>query len=305
MIVSLLKYVDYFVALPLLARLPVQTAYWCCGLRGWIQLRMRGESRKHAQKNMIQILPSLDSNQVKRLVLEHFQVKARDELEAFWYSRPLASLLKFVRVEGLDELRNAYARGKGVLYFSGHLGSPGLCGTVIGKHGIPVNIIARSIEPEENPLHPAARRFNRKKVAWIEDAVGRDFVLAGKGNYPRIRELLKAGEVVMILIDVLPQTVNPRRTVPVQFLAQTCLFADGVASLYRETEASLVYWTICRNRRTGLQEIEIRDVTEKIGRQSSNQEIVQQLADLVEKKIRMCPEHWHIWDSVELYRSGS
>lgn len=305
MIVSLLKYFDYFVLLPLLARLPVQTAYRCCCLRGWAQSRMRSDSRKHAEKNLSRALPSLTSDEVTNLVTEHFQVKARDELEAFWYSRSLSFLLQFVRIHGMDELRRAYARRKGVLFFSGHLGSLGLCWTVVGKHGIPINIVARSIEAEENPLHPAARHYNRKKVAWIEEAIARKFVLTRRGNYPRIRELLQAGEVVMIAIDVLPDILNPRRTVCVDFLNQSCVFADGIASLYQETEASLVQWTIHRNRRTGLQEIELQDVTEQIERQASKREIVQAVANLLEEKVRAHPEHWHVWDSIQLYQKKS
>lgn len=302
MIVSLLKYLDYFVLLPLLARLPVQMAYRLCRFRGWVQSRMRADSRKHAEQNMRRVLPSLTPDEVKRLVLEHFQVKARDELEAFWYSRPLSFLLRFVRVTGMEELQKARIRGNGVLFFSGHLGSLGLCWTVIGKHRIPINIVARSIEPEENPLHPAARDYNQKKVAWIEEAIARKFVLTRRGNYPRVRELLRSGEVVMIAIDVLPDIVNPRRTVSVELMGQKCTLADGIASLYQETQASLVQWTIHHDPRSGLQKIELRDVTARVERQGSKREIVQTLANLLEEKILKYPEHWHVWDSVHLYR---
>ncbi|HLV01286.1 MAG TPA: hypothetical protein VKZ59_08470 [Acidobacteriota bacterium] len=298
---SFLKYFDYFILLPLLAQLPVQMAYRLCRFRGWVQAHMRVDSRKHAERNMHRAFPSLPREKVKKLVLEHFQVKARDELEAFWYSRPLSFLSKFVRIDGMEELRRALASGKGVLFFSGHLGSLGLCGVVVSKHGIPVNIVARSIDPEENPLHPAAREYNRKKVAWIEEATSRKFLLTRRGNYPRIRELLRAGEVVMIAIDVLPQAVNPRRSVLIEFMGQKAIFADGIASLYKETEASLIQWTIHRNPETGIQELELRDVTSRVGRQWEKWEIMQTLAGLIEEKIRKYPDHWHVWDSLHLY----
>ena len=198
------KYLDYFLILPVISRFPVKTAYRLADLRGWLICRSRHDSRRHAERNVSRVFPSLGREEIQHIVLEHFQVESRNEMEAFWYRNPLSFFQRFVRIDGLDLLQEARESRQGVLLFSGHMGSTGLFFALMGKHGIRLNVVGRSIEPNENPLHPAVLHYNRKRVRWIEETVGRPFLLIGRGNYPVIQEKLEQGEVIVILIDVLP-----------------------------------------------------------------------------------------------------
>lgn len=301
-IIDYLKYLDYCVVLPIAAKLPVQWAYKIGNLRGRLLRKSREDSRRHAEENVAEIFPEMSPAEVESLVLRNFQMKARDELEAFWYSRPLEFFDGFVDVTGLNELRRALEKKKGVLFFSGHMGSLGLCWCVVGKNGISLTIVARSLEPHENPLHPVAREYNRRKVAWIEESIGEPFLLTRRGNYHRTREKLNNGEVVMIAVDVLPDILNSKYTVTVNLFETPAILANGIASLYKETEAQLVQWSIHRDNKTGRQKIELRDVTDQVDRSATPQQIVQILANLLEDKIRQHPAHWHVWDSVKHYR---
>lgn len=255
-----------------------------------------------AEKNLTETFPNLKAEERKRLINQYFQTMSRDELDGFWCRKPLRFLEKFVEVSGFDQLQAAVEEGHGVLFFSGHFGSLGLCWSVVGKMGIPLTIVARSLEPEETYLHPAARVYNRRKVAWIEQAINRPFVLTRRGNYPVVKKRLSEGEVIMIAIDVLPDIVKAKRTVTIEFLGKPALFADGIASLYRSTQARLIQYTICADRKRNRQQIELRDVTGLVDRSGTKQQIVQKLARLLEEKIFENPQEWHVWDSVSVYR---
>jgi lauroyl/myristoyl acyltransferase len=285
---------DYSVFMPAAARLPARLAYLLADIRGALVYGARADSRRHALASVRQVFPELSEKEVIRIVRRHYQILSANELEGFWYGHPASSLNRLVRFTGLEELRAAIAAGKGVLLFSGHMGCTGIFFAASGRNGIVMNIIGRSIEPDENPLPPVVLRYNRRRVAWIEEAVSRPFILTGRGKYPEMRAKLQAGELVMMLIDVVPLLL--RRVVPVTFLGRTAYFGTGIAGLYLETGAPIFQWTIQRKRQ---QEVEIRNVTDRVRGLDDQQAIIQALAGLLEEKIRSCPDHWNQWDSLE------
>ena len=297
---DLIRHLDYSIFLPSIARLPVRLAYKMADARGDLIYRYAAGSRLHAERSVARVFPDLSAQQAQSIVRSNFRVLSRDAMETFWYTRPPSFFEKITEVSGLEELRKAAKAGNGVLLFSGHFGNIGLFFVALGNKGIEMNIIGRSIEPGDNPLHPAELRYNRKRVRWIESAVRRPFILTGKGNYPLMREKLRQGEIVMILIDVAPYLL--RRTVPVSFLGGQTLFGFGIASLYRETGAPVFQWTIRADNRN---RIEIEEVTDQVRDLGSEEEIMRKLAGLLEQKIFRYPDHWNQWDSLEHFHRGA
>lgn len=234
-------------------------------------------------------------------MLNQFQTPARDEVEAFWYSESSECLGRFTSLSGFEMLKEAAESGDGVLLFSGHLGSTGLFFSVIGKKGVPLNIVGRSIDPEDNPLHPSEWSFNKKRVRWIEEAAGNPFLITGKGNYSTMLKKLQTGEVLMLLIDVVP--LDTRHQVSVRFLGSAARFPDGIASLYRESRARLIHYMIRWEPASKKHSIELVDLTDALPRTASNQTIMQALVDQVAARIRRSPEHWWCWDSLTHYHS--
>lgn len=292
-------HLDYGLGLPLAGRLPRNLAYRLADRRGrWMAKRLR-DSRRAAAENLAQVFPDLSPQEVEELVERHFRMRSRDELESFWYRRPLSFFEEFVEVSGLDLLRQAAASGRGVLLFSGHQGCTGLFFVVMGRHGIRLNIVGRSLDPEENPLHPAFCRYARKRVANVEEAVGAPFLLTGRGNYPKMLEMLRRGEILMMLIDVVPTLL--KRTVPVQFLGRRTEFGTGLAQLYKATGARLLLWTIHQDLDTNQYHIEIEDVGAGIKRTDPPSRIMPMLASMIDEKIRRHPAEWNQWDSLSLF----
>ncbi len=188
---NLATYLDYSLFLPLMSKFPFPIAYGLAKFRGWLQYLARTSWRHHAQDNVSKVFPSLGIRETKKIVAHHFQVESCNEMEAFWYRNPSSFFEDFVEISGLEVLKEAVGSKAGVLLVSGHFGSTGLFFTVVGKQGIKINIVGRPIESQENPLHPARLRYNRKRVRWIEEAVNRPSLLTGKGNYPILLDKLR------------------------------------------------------------------------------------------------------------------
>ncbi|MGH9341845.1 MAG: lysophospholipid acyltransferase family protein [Acidobacteriota bacterium] len=299
---DVLMHLDYRLLLPLIARFPVPIAYRLADWRGRFSYRVNEVSRQSAMSNIERVFPGLSEPERERLVLRTFQVHSRDEMETFWYTRPPAFFERIVKIQGLDSLQQAVRSGDGVLLFSGHLGSTGLFFIIMGLRGIHLNIVGRPLDPEVNPLHPAVRRYAHRRVHWVESALERSFLLTGRGNYHQIRRRLGQGEIVMMLVDVIPTIL--KRTVPIQFLGRQAYFGDGVANLFRETGSRLFHWSIHQSWATNKHSIKIQELTAEVGVLHNSGEIMQTLAGVIEGHILSHPEDWSQWDSLGLfYRS--
>ncbi|MBI4446326.1 MAG: hypothetical protein HY645_10500 [Acidobacteria bacterium] len=296
---DLLTHLDYRFFLPLSSRLPTRWAYPLADLRGTLQCLQRQESRKRAEENVARVFPELPPGRVKEIVVQHFRVESRNQLEALWYARPRPFFEQLVKARGLKLLLNPDSRS-GTLLFSGHFGSTGLFFVYTGKHGARMNIVGRSIEPHENPMHPAALAYNRERVRLIESAVGNPFLLIGRGNYRAMLAKLHNRETLMLLIDVFPSLVS--RTVEITFLGESALFPEGIGNLYLETRSRMIYWNIHWDPEWRRQEITLTDVTSRVEGCATTREVVQELALILEKDIRLLPGHWLSWDSLEHFR---
>jgi lauroyl/myristoyl acyltransferase len=294
------RHVDYALFLPLAAGLPVKQAYSAAEYRGDRICKTLHDSRTHALQNVQSCFPDLSPEEVYQVVRGHYLTRSRDEMEAFWINRPLAFLDSVVEIRNLEALQSAALSGRGALFVSGHFGSLALPVSVIGKRGIPLNCVARSIEPQDNPLHPAQYRYACKRVRWIEQATQKPSVLAGHTSYFKVRKLLRGGQVITVLIDVLP--VPARNRACVSFLGKDAFLGDGVARLYEDTGAHLLYWNCIHDSERRKLIVEIRDITEEVAKVADRAAVMQILAQLLSGGIARRPDHWMLWDSLVHFR---
>ena len=175
----------------LFARLPQRAVLGlgrALGLLSWPLLASR---RRVARINLALCLPELSPGQQARLLRGNIIATATGALELCraWYA-PARALEGLAQIEGLEHLRQAMARGQGVLLLCGHFTHTELAARLLTQAlGSPVRVVVRRHN------HPCLER-------WFEAARQRVFgpTLAKKDMRALLRSL-QSGQLVVYSAD--------------------------------------------------------------------------------------------------------
>jgi KDO2-lipid IV(A) lauroyltransferase len=159
---------------------------------GELAYRLDWKHRRIMRDNLLLAFgPSLGKPELRRIsraCWRHFGRCAMDTL--YFHEFGPHSVGHTIHYEGLDVIRAAYARGKGVLLFSGHFGHWELTALMQGYLGLPLVLVTRPLDnPALETLLAERRRRSGNTVLHKRDA---------------LRELLRAlrrGRGVAIVID--------------------------------------------------------------------------------------------------------
>jgi lauroyl/myristoyl acyltransferase len=153
-------------------------------------------------------------------------------------------------------------------------------------------VIARSLEPDENPLHEVVRRYGEDKVAALERITGIPFVIPGKpGAMERMRAALTAGEVLYILLSVPPELARHRSRVT--FLGHPAELPIGAEYIATETGAPLVPFTV---RRTASPVHHVLTIGARVPGPEAGEGTMQRCVDVLEREIRADPAQFFMWE---------
>ncbi|HEY0307255.1 MAG TPA: lysophospholipid acyltransferase family protein [Acidobacteriaceae bacterium] len=140
------------------------------------------------------------------------------------YTAPKAS--KFIEYDGLQNYRNANAKGKGVLVVTGHLGAWELSSFFHSLNGYPMGMVIRRLDnPLVDQLVNQIRCMHGNKVLHKDD-----FARALLGA-------MRAGETVGILMDT---NMTPPQGVFVPFFGVQACTASGLARVALKTGAAVL-----------------------------------------------------------------
>lgn len=183
--------------------------------------------RRVALANLAQCFPARTAGERRRIarrMFQHFGVLLM-ELLRFSGLSPEAMRRK-VEIEGAEIVRAAYAKGRGVLFFTGHFGFWELHAIVHALVFEPIGVLAR---PLDNPgLHDLLEQLRQRTG---------NSVIYREGAVRRVLRTLAEGHGVAMLID---QHMHSPDAIWVQFFQRPAATTSTLAALALRTGAPVV-----------------------------------------------------------------
>jgi Kdo2-lipid IVA lauroyltransferase/acyltransferase len=171
---TLSHYAEYYAlrgAVAALDRLSLRQAGRIGEWLGALGYRPFGIRRAVVERQVRAALPELSDEEVHRVARESYENLGRTAIEtALLPGRTREQVLgMFSRVDGWDVVERATARGRGVLFVTGHLGNWELAGSLVAAKGVPLEAVARRMQ---NPLFDRYLTSTRQSIGMnvIHDA---------------------------------------------------------------------------------------------------------------------------------------
>ncbi|HKY33053.1 MAG TPA: lysophospholipid acyltransferase family protein [Candidatus Polarisedimenticolia bacterium] len=282
---ELLEYLPVRAAAALLRLLPRRAALACgrgAGLAAWA---LDGRHRRVARENLRlafgKSLSEAERRRLVRRVFSHFGMVAADCL-TMTRLRP-QDVDRLIEYEGVEHIRRAFLKGKGVFVFSGHFGNWEMVALMQGWLGYPMAMVTRPLD------NPRLDRLLREARAHS----GND-VIAKRQAARAILRALRHGWCVAIVID--QDARGGGDPVFVDFFGRPAATTPALALLALKTGAPIVpVFGVPlpggRHRITYLPEVAV----ERTGdRDADVLAITQRCTSLIEEQVRSRPECW-LW----------
>ena len=183
--------------------------------------------RRVAIANLTQCFPARSDDErraIARRMFQHFGILLV-ELLRFGRLSPEAMRARVV-IDGEERVRAAYAKGKGVLFFTGHFGFWEMHAVVHALVFQPIGVLAR---PLDNPgLHDLLEEMRQRTG---------NTVIYREGAVRKVLRMLTAGQGVAMLID---QHMHSPDAIWVQFFQRPAATTSTLAALALRTGAPVV-----------------------------------------------------------------
>lgn len=178
-------------------------------------------------RNLALAFPEMPVEERRRLLRGEFVSLGRQLAEFCLFPRyTRENVSQVVVYDGLENYQRAFARGKGVLFLTGHLGAWELSAFAHSLHGHPLSIVMR---PLDNPYIDAL--VQRYRTMHGNQTVSKDDFVRG------LLAAMRAGECVGILMDT---NMTPPQGVFVNFFGIPAYTASGLARIALRTDAAVV-----------------------------------------------------------------
>ena len=191
---SYLPYALSRMLLGLLGSLPRPAAAKLLDFLASLTYLLDAKHRHIAQVNLKIAFPELSNHQRNRIARVSFQQTARNLLEVCRMSRlsssNISSLVDYDLECGMNNYAAANARGKGILYLTGHFSAWELLPAAHAFYGYPLSFVAR---PLDNPL--------LERYVYRARTKSGNTVISKKNASKEILKALKSGGAVGILMD--------------------------------------------------------------------------------------------------------
>jgi KDO2-lipid IV(A) lauroyltransferase len=265
-----------------LSLLPRLLARGLAGLVGMVVYALASRLRRVARANLAMAMPDLSGAERARIVRGVFRNLSRMLAEFALLPRyTRENVATVIPCDGFHNYAAAVARGKGVIYLTGHLGAWEVGAFSQSVYGYPLHVMIRALD---NPL--------------LNDLVNRYRGLAGnriieKRDFLRgVLQVLKNNETVGILMD---QNSSLAEGVFVDFFGIPACTSTGMARIALRTGAAVVpafaFWEGKKYRLCfdpPLQLVETGDVEKDVAANT------QLFTKVLEDYVRRYPDQW-LW----------
>ncbi len=189
---------------------------------------------------------------------------------------------QWIEIEGLENVQNAIKKGKGILFFTAHLGNWELLAVTMASLGFPVHVVAR---PLDNPYLNVW--VNRKRSLTGNTVINKN------NSIRTILSLLRKGESVGFLLD---QNTRKEDGVFVSFFNRLACTTKGLALIALRYDVPVIPVFIFRQP-GGTHRLRFDKGLPLIRTGRMQEDVLQntqQFTDVIESAIRETPAQW-LW----------
>jgi KDO2-lipid IV(A) lauroyltransferase len=266
--------------------LPRSLGIWIIKITATCAYWLDGKHRHIARINLKIAFPGISEAGRNRIARTSFQNAAMNLLEVSRLPSltrtNISSLVEYDAKQGLDNYRAAQAKGKGILYLTGHFSSWELLPTAHALHGYPLSFITRPLD--NLPLEHHLLRIRESKG---------NQVIGKKNSARQILRTLKSGGSVGILMD---QNTSLQEGMFVDFFGLPAATSTSIALLALRTDAPILpgYLTPLRKGRYKIKFLPPIEVIRTGDRTRDLEVNTRKINEVLERIIREQPESW-LW----------
>jgi len=248
---------------------------------GQLGYRPLGIRKRVVERQIAAAFPELSAAAVKELARQSYRHLGRSSIEtALLASIGKAGLVDLVEtLEGWEIVERELARGKGLIFVSGHMGNWELGGAYIAARGVPLDAIVRGMA---NPLFDAWLNEGREELGIT--------VVHDSEAVRRTPRSLRAGRAVGFIAD---QGVLGLASTFVPFFGRPAKTPRGAAVFALRFEVPVIFVVALRKPngrfRIVFERVEIAGTGD---RDRDVDAIVAKYTQLLEKWVRVAPEQY-------------
>ncbi len=245
---------------------------------------LRGRLRRVGLRNLALAFPEMPETERRRLLRGEFISLGRQLAEVCLFPRyTRENVSRTIVYDGFENFERAYARGKGVLFLTGHIGAWELSAFAHSLNAHPLSIVMRSLDnPYIDRLLQGYRTMHGNRTVDKDD-----FVRGLLGA-------MRAGETVGILMDT---NMTPPQGVFVDFFGIPACTASGLARIALRTDAAVVPGFTVWDTKQRKYILRFEPAIELIRTADNESDIIANTAKFtkaIEEIIRRYPDQW-LW----------
>jgi len=251
---------------------------------GLLVYLLHGRLRRVGMRNLSLAFPEMPRKGRGRILRGEYISLGRQLAEVCLFPRyTRKNVTQVVVYDGFENFERAFARGKGVLFLTGHLGGWELSAFAHSLQGHPLSIVMRSLDnPRVDRLIQSYRTMHGNRTVDKDDFV-RGLLAA-----------MKKGEVVGILMDT---NMTPPQGVFVDFFGIPAYTASGLSRIALRTDAAVIPTFTIWDAKLGKYRLRF-DPAVKLTRTDDNENDIvantAQFTKIIESYVRRYPEQW-LW----------